>query len=62
MQFGPPVDEHICSTHCRGTKIIYCKTKILCINLVLLLSVFFQPVHETATYGFHDSRGCVILF
>ena len=34
MQFWPPDDKHMCSTHVEAWNKTYCKNKILCIKLV----------------------------
>ena len=34
MEFWPPDDENMCSKHVEAWNKTYCKTKILCINLV----------------------------
>jgi len=49
MQFRPPDDEHMCSKHVEAWNKTYCKTKILCIKLVIteingtvVLTYFFK--------------------
>ena len=59
-QFWPPDDEHMCSKYVEAWNKTYCRTKILCINLVnyrdnwYLVGFLFVSYHNNARSNKHQ--------